>query len=111
MTPLMAAQAAWAAWSASLRSAYRSAKSASTWSIVAACVGHLEFDGAEHYLQVTEKRNKKSRKILLDAARAVLSYVEAAGIGADVEGPLFRPMDKSGLRLDRRHMDRKGWSE
>jgi site-specific recombinase XerD len=75
--------------------------------IIAACVGHLEHDGVEHYLQVTEKRNKKSRKILLDAARAVLAYVEAAGIWDDLEGALFRPMDKSGLRLDRRHMDRK----
>ncbi len=36
-----------------------------------ACVGHLETDGVEHYLHVTEKRNKKRRKILLDAARPV----------------------------------------
>ena len=41
-----------------------------------ACVGHLETDGVEHYLNVTEKRNKKRRKILLDAARPVLAYVE-----------------------------------
>ena len=33
--------------------------------VVAACVGHLETDGVEHYLNVTEKRNKKRRKILL----------------------------------------------
>ena len=38
--------------------------------VVAACVGHLETDGVEHYLHVTEKRNKKRRKILLDAAAA-----------------------------------------
>ena len=37
--------------------------------IVGASVGHLETDGVEHYLHVTEKRNKKRRKILLDAAR------------------------------------------
>ncbi len=37
--------------------------------IVRARVGDLEFDGVEHYLHVTEKRNKESRKILLDAAR------------------------------------------
>ena len=36
--------------------------------LIRACVGHLEYDGVEHYLQVTERRNKKSRKILLDAA-------------------------------------------
>src|SRR5262249_2355706 len=27
--------------------------------VIAACVGHLETDGVEHYLHVTEKRNKK----------------------------------------------------
>ena len=43
--------------------------------IVQACVGHLETDGVEHYLHVTEKRNKKRRKILLDAARPLLAYV------------------------------------
>ena len=43
--------------------------------IVQACVGHLESDGVEHYLHVTEKRNKKRRKILLDAARPVLAYL------------------------------------
>jgi hypothetical protein len=35
--------------------------------VVGACVGHLETDGVEHYLHVTEKRGKKRRKILLDA--------------------------------------------
>src|SRR5204862_6317298 len=37
--------------------------------VVGACVGHLETDGVEPYLHVTEKRNRKRRKILLDAAR------------------------------------------
>ena len=60
--------------------------------VTGACVGHLETDGVEHYLHVTEKRNKKRRKILLDAARPVLAYVARAGIGEDKEGPLFRPM-------------------
>src|SRR5438874_7630801 len=75
--------------------------------IVAACVGHLETDGVEHYLNVTEKRHKKRRKILLDAARAVKAYVQRAGIGNDPEGPLFRPMSPDGLALERRHLDRK----
>ena len=75
--------------------------------IVAACVGHLETDGVEHYLNVTEKRHKKRRKILLDAARAVRAYVDRAGIGNDPEGPLFRPLSPSGLALVRRHLDRK----
>jgi site-specific recombinase XerD len=75
--------------------------------ITGACVGHLETDGVEHYLHVTEKRNKKRRKILLDAARPVLAYVQRAGIGEDKEGPLFRPLTPDASRLIRRHLDRK----
>jgi hypothetical protein len=45
--------------------------------ITGACVGHLETDGVEHYLHVTEKRSKKRRKILLDAARPVLGLPAA----------------------------------
>src|SRR4029450_9730834 len=58
--------------------------------VIGAKVGHLETDGVEHYLHVTEKRNKKRRKILLDAARPVLAYVERVGIPDDKEAPLFR---------------------
>ena len=75
--------------------------------ITAACVGHLETDGVEHYLNVTEKRNKKRRKLLLDAARPLLAYVAKAGIAADKEGPLFRPLSPDGLGFERRHLDRK----
>jgi site-specific recombinase XerD len=75
--------------------------------VVAACVGHLETDGVEHYLNVTDKRGKKRRKILLDAARAVRAYLEVAGIGEDVEGPLFRPMNPAGTKVLRRHLGRK----
>lgn len=75
--------------------------------IIGACVGHLETDGVEHFLHVTEKRNRKRRKILLDAARPVLKYVEMARIAGDREGPLFRPLSPSGLGLERRHLDRK----
>jgi site-specific recombinase XerD len=75
--------------------------------VIGACVGHLETDGVEHYLNVTEKRNKKRRKILLDAARPVLAYVAAAGIADDMEGPLFRPLSADGSQLLRRHLDRK----
>ena len=74
--------------------------------VVAACVGHLETDGVEHYLNVTEKREKR-RKILLDAARPVLAYVACAGIAGDVEGPLFRPLRPDGSGFERRHLDRK----
>jgi site-specific recombinase XerD len=75
--------------------------------VVGACVGHLETDGVEHYLHVTEKRGKKRRKILLDAARPVLAYVSRAGIGEDKEGPLFRPMKPDGSGFVHRHLDRK----
>ena len=64
--------------------------------VTGACVGHLETDGVDHYLNVTEKRNQKRRKILLDAARPVLAYVTRAGIKDDREGPLFRPMTPDG---------------
>jgi len=75
--------------------------------IIGACVGHCEFDGVEHYLHVTEKRNKKTRKILLDAARPQLAYIEAAQIKDDVEGPMFRPLARDGAAFLRRHLDRK----
>jgi site-specific recombinase XerD len=75
--------------------------------VIGACVGHLEHDGVEHYLHVTEKRNKKRRKILLDAARPVLAYVARAGIAEDKEGPLFRPLSPDGRTLVPRHLDRK----
>jgi len=75
--------------------------------VIGACVGHLETDGIEHYLRVTEKRHKKRRKILLDAMRAVRAYVEEAGIADDTEGPLFRPLTPDAQSLLRRHLDRK----
>jgi integrase len=75
--------------------------------VVSARVGDLESDGVEHYLHVTEKRGKKRRKILLDAARAVRAYVERAGLAGDREGPLFRPLRPDGQALVRRHLDRK----
>jgi site-specific recombinase XerD len=75
--------------------------------VTGACVGHLETDGVEHYLHVTEKRNRKRRKILLDAARPVLAYVARAGIAEDREGPLFRQMTPDSSGFVRRHLDRK----
>src|SRR3954470_12059343 len=75
--------------------------------VTAACVGHLETDGVEHFLHVTEKRARKRRKSLLDAARPVLAYVARAGIAEDREGPLFRPMRPDGAGFVRRHLDRK----
>jgi site-specific recombinase XerD len=62
--------------------------------VTGACVSHLETDGVDHYLNVTEKRGNKRRKILLDAARPVLAYVERAGIKDDRPPPL--PADDPG---------------
>lgn len=75
--------------------------------ICGARVGDLEFDGAEYYLHVTEKRGKESRKILLDVAQAVLAYVQVANIGEDKQGPLFRPMNHGATTFIARHMHRQ----
>lgn len=75
--------------------------------IVGARVGDIEFDGVEHYLHVTEKRNQESRKLLLSAARPTLDYLDAGGIQRDREGPLFRPLCKKVQSLERRFLSRK----
>lgn len=62
-------------------------------------VGHLEFDGTEWFLNATEKRGKKQRKILLEAARSIIAYLEAAGVVEDHEGPLFRRFSPDGRSL------------
>jgi hypothetical protein len=61
----------------------------------------------DYYLNVTKKRNKKRRKLLLDAARPLLAYVAQAGIKEDKEWPLFRPLMPDGTGFERRPMDRK----
>src|SRR4029434_5375481 len=73
--------------------------------VLGARVGDLETYGVEHYLHVTEKRGRRQRKILLDAARAVLGYVARAGIAEDREGPLFRPLAPDGAGFVRRPLD------
>ncbi len=67
--------------------------------ITRAKIGHLEFDGTEWFLNVTEKRGKKQRKILLEAARSIVVYLDAAGIREDREGPLFRRFSPDGRLL------------
>jgi site-specific recombinase XerD len=74
--------------------------------VVTARIGDLEFDGVDHFLHVVEKRGKRQRKILLDAARSILTYVDAAGIGHDKEGPLFRPFAQDGKALLRQPLHR-----
>jgi len=72
-----------------------------------ACVGHLEFDGTEWFLNVTEKRGKKQRKILLEAARSLVEYLNDAAIANDREGPLFRRFAPDGKTLLRAPLRRE----
>jgi len=74
--------------------------------IIRTRVGDLNYDGVEYRLQVTEKRKNERNIILLDAAGAVLKYIEAAGIADDAQGPLFRPMTRDGLGFERRFLNR-----
>jgi integrase len=57
-------------------------------------VGDLERTDTHWYLIVTEKGGKRQRKSLLQAADAVLRYIELAGIADDLSRPLFRPLTK-----------------
>jgi len=74
--------------------------------IASACVGHLERTDTDHYLMVREKGGKHQRKSLLEAAPALLRYLDAAGIRGDLEGPLFRPIAKDRKTLLRKHLPR-----
>jgi len=50
--------------------------------VIGACVEHLDTDGVDHYLNVTEKRNKKRRKILLDATRHGRCWPMSSGLAS-----------------------------
>jgi site-specific recombinase XerD len=69
-------------------------------------VGDLERTDFEWYLVVREKGGKTQRKALLEAAPAVLAYLDAAGIGDDLAGPLFRPVAKDRKTLILKYLDR-----
>lgn len=69
-------------------------------------IGDIERTDFEWYLVVGEKGGKSQRKALLEAAPAVLTYLDAAGIRDDREGPLFRPVAKDRKTLIRKHLDR-----
>jgi len=69
-------------------------------------IGDIERTDFDWYLVVREKGGKTQRKALLDAAPAVLAYLDAAGIRDDLEGPLFRPVAKDRRTLLRRYLDR-----
>ena len=75
--------------------------------IAGVSVGHVERSDTDWYLRVTEKGNKRARKILLEAAPALLAYIDAAEIRDDRDGPLFRPLSKDRKGFARKHLDRK----
>ena len=74
--------------------------------IIQARVGDLNYDGVDYLLRVTEKRKNERNIILLDAAGAMLEYIEAPGIADDAQGPHFRPMTRDGLGYERRFLHR-----
>jgi hypothetical protein len=74
--------------------------------IANACVGHIERTDTDYYLSVLEKGGKRQRKALLEAAPAVLAYLDAGGIREDIDGPLFRPVAKDRQTLVRKRLDR-----
>jgi integrase/recombinase XerD len=69
-------------------------------------IGDIERTDFDWHLVIREKGGKTQRKALLEAAPAVLGYLDAAGIRGDLAGPLFRPMAKDRKTLARRHLDR-----
>jgi site-specific recombinase XerD len=83
-------------------------KTASRCSALAnAKVGHIERTDTNYYLMVLEKGKKRQRKALLEAAPAIMAYMEAAGIAEDRTGPLFRPVAKDRRTLLNKGMDRR----
>lgn len=74
--------------------------------VAGSLVGHVERTDTDYYLAVSEKGGRKQRKALLDAAGALLAYMDAAGISDDLDGPLFRPVSKDRSGFDRRPLPR-----
>lgn len=75
--------------------------------IANAKVGDIERTDTDYYLVVREKGRKKQRKALLEAAPALAEYLDEAGIREDLEGALFRPLEKDRKTLQRRAMTRQ----
>jgi integrase/recombinase XerD len=55
---------------------------------------------------VLEKGGKMQRKALLEAAPALLTYLDAGGIREDLDGPLFRPVAIDRKTLIHKHLTR-----
>lgn len=73
--------------------------------IASARVEDLERSDTEWFLQVTEKGKKERRLPLLEAAPAVLRWVEISGIGLDAgDTPLFPALDRDKQTPTKRHL-------
>ena len=69
-------------------------------------IGDIERTDFEWYLMVSEKGGKTQRKALLEAAPALMAYLNEGGIRDDLVGPLFRPVAKDRRTLLRKHLHR-----
>lgn len=69
-------------------------------------VGGLEQIDGEWYVNVTEKRKKERRLLLLEATPAVVRWIEAAGLADQPEWPLFPAFDRDRKTLLQRHLSR-----
>lgn len=68
-------------------------------------IGSLIYNGAEWEIHVTEKRNKKVKRLLLEAAPAVLRWVEVSGRSLDdVDLPLFAAIGPDKKTVTDRHL-------
>ena len=76
--------------------------------IANAKIGNLERTDTDWFLVVTEKGKKERRQPLLEAAGAILQWVEKSGIGMnDASHPLFTPMANDRKTSKRRPMSQQ----
>jgi integrase/recombinase XerD len=73
--------------------------------IAGAKIGSLNFNGTEWEIAVTEKRKKKIKRLLLEAAPAVLRWVEFSGRSlAQTDAPLFPALGPDRKTVTDRHL-------
>lgn len=84
-------------------------KTACRCSAIANCtVGDLERTDTDWFVAVTEKGKNERRQPLLEAAPAVLHWLEASGVGfVDSEHPLFTPLENDRKTPKRRPLSQR----
>ena len=76
--------------------------------IALAKVGDLERTDFDWYLAVTEKGNRRQRKPLLEAASALIRWLERAGVSdVDPQAPLFSALDSDKRTPTGRHLTQR----